>query len=110
MGGQANMVLKSVVTGWCELVATLRQERIMEKLKEENLAYKAKSDESMRRAMSMMMGGQANMVLKSVVTGWCELLATLRQERIMEKLKEENLAYKAKSDESMRRAMSMMMG
>merc|ERR1719161_2324195 len=80
VGGQASLVLKSTVTGWRELVATLRQERIMEKLKEENLAYKAKSDESMRRAMSMMMGGQANMVLKSVVTGWCELLATLRQE------------------------------
>ena len=50
---------------------------------------------------SMMMGGQANMVLKSVVPGWYELLATLRQERIMEKLKEESWGYKAKKDESM---------
>ena len=33
-----------------------------------------------------MMGGQANMVLKSVVPGWYELLAALRPERIMEKL------------------------
>ena len=62
MGGQANMVLKSVVPGWYELLATLRQERVMEKLKEENLGYKAKRDESMRRAMSMMIGGQANLV------------------------------------------------
>ena len=50
------------------------------------MAYKVKSDESMRRAMSMMMGGQANMVLESVVTGSCELHETLEQERIMEKL------------------------
>ena len=51
------MVLKSFVTIWYELIATLRQEGIMEKLKEENLGYKAKRDESMRRAMSMMMCG-----------------------------------------------------
>ena len=60
------------IKGWRELVATLRHdriERILKKLQEENLAYTAKSDESMRRATSMMMGGQANMVLKSVVTG-----------------------------------------
>ena len=30
-----------------------------------------------------MMGGQAKMVLKSVVPGWYELLATLRQERVV---------------------------
>ena len=98
------------MTGWCQLIATLRQGRIMEKLKEESLVYKAESDESMRRAMSKMMGSQAKLVLKSVVTGWCKLLATLRQERIMKKLKEENLTYKAKNDEPTRRAMSIMMG
>ena len=45
--GQAKMVLKSVVPGWYELPAMLRQERIMEKLKEESWGYKAKKDESM---------------------------------------------------------------
>ena len=45
--------------------------------------------------MLMMMGGQAHLVLKSAVTGWRELLATLRQERIMEKPKEKNSWYKA---------------
>ena len=50
IGGHASLVLKRTVTGWRELVATLRQERVMERLKEENLAHKAKRDESMRRA------------------------------------------------------------
>ena len=38
----------------------------MEKLKEEKVAYKVESDESRRRAMPMMMGSQASLVLKSV--------------------------------------------
>ena len=46
-------MLKSSVTGLRELVATLRQDRLMEKLKEDNLRFKAKSDESMRRATSI---------------------------------------------------------
>ena len=47
-----------------------------------------------------MMRGQAKLVLKSVVPGWYELLATLRQERIMEKLKNQNLRYRDEYDES----------
>ena len=46
-----------------------------------------------------MVGGLASLVLNSVVRGWRDLLVTLRQKRVMEKLKEENLAYKAKSDD-----------
>ena len=46
-------MLKSSVTGLRELVATLRQDRLMEKLKEDNLRFKAKSDESRRRATSI---------------------------------------------------------
>ena len=46
-------MLKSSVTGLRELAATLRQDRLMEKLKEDNLRFKAKSDESMRRATSI---------------------------------------------------------
>ena len=62
--------------------------------------FQAKSDKSMRRAI---MGGQAHLVLKSAVTGWRELLATLRQERIMEKPKEENSWYKAATSRGLRK-------
>ena len=76
-GGQSPLMLKSVMTGWRELVATSRQARVIEKLKEENPAqklkeenpaYKAKSDETMRRAMSMMMGVQASLVVRGAFT------------------------------------------
>ena len=52
----------------------------MEKLKEENLRCKATSEESMRRATSMMMGGQASLVIREAFTGCIDVLAQLMQE------------------------------
>ena len=104
------MALKSAVRGWREWVLTLRQECWVEQLKEENLGFKAESDKLMRRTMSMMIGGQSSLAVMSAVTGLGESLGTLRQERLREQLKEENLRYQAKSDESMRRAMSRIVG
>ena len=63
------MAVKSALTGWGESLRTLRQERLMEQLKEENLRYKAKSDESRRRALSMVVGGQASLVVREAFTG-----------------------------------------
>ena len=68
------------------------------------MQLKLKCGESVRQKLGIMVGGHASLVLKSTVTGWRGLVATLRQERVMEKLKEENLAHKAKRDETMRRA------
>merc|ERR550514_1536080 len=81
LGGQASLLLKNIVTNWRDELATLRQERMVERLKEENLRLKGKSDESMRRAMSMMMGGQASLVIKEVFVGWHELVKRLIHER-----------------------------
>ena len=87
------MALKSAVRGRRELVLTLRQEWLVEQLEEENLRYKAKSDKLMRRTMSMMIGGQSSLAVKSAVTGWGESLGTLRQEWLREQSKEENCAW-----------------
>ena len=78
----------------------------MEKLKEENLAYKAKSDESMRRAMSMMMGGQASLVIREAFAGWFDVLSQLKQERMREEL----LQLKLKCGESVRQKLGIMVG
>ena len=88
------------------MLATLRQERIMEKLKEENLAYKAKSDESMRRAMSMMMGGQASLVLREAFAGWVHMLSQLQQERMRDEL----LQLKLKCGESVWEKLGIRVG
>ena len=82
------MVLKCSTTVWFsrQRAALLRQEGIMEKLKEENLRCKATSEESMRRATSMMMGGQASLVIREAFTGCIDVLAQLIQERRREEL------------------------
>ena len=73
-------------------------------MRDELLQLKLKCGESVRQKLGIMIGGHASLVLKRTVTGWRELVTTSGQERVMKKLKEENLAYKAKRDESMRRA------
>ena len=82
------------------MLSQLKQERMRDEL----LQLKLKCGESVREKLGIRVGGQASFVLKSTVTGWRELVTTSRQERVMENLKEENLAYKAKREESMRRA------
>merc|ERR1719473_1288363 len=106
MGGQASLMIKQLFVGWRDLLQMLRQEKMHEEL----LRLKWKRGESLKKAMTAMFGGQSSLLLKNALSGWRDLLASLRQERIMEQLKEENLRLKGKSDESMKRAMSMMMG
>ena len=62
------MIAKSCLTAWREELATLRQERIVEKLTEELFQLKAKSDESTMRALTAMMGGNAKMIATSCLT------------------------------------------
>ena len=78
----------------------------MEKLKKENLAYEAQSGESMRRAISMMMGGQASLVVREAFTAWFDVLSQLKQKRMREEL----MQLKSKCGESVRQRLGMMVG
>ena len=81
-------------------------ERALEWLEKENLASKAKSDESLRRALSAMLDLQ-----QEVLSTWRDELPQLGQERARERLPQlrqgralgrltrENLECKARSDE-----------
>ena len=80
-GGHADLLLKTVVTGWRDELAGLKQERMMMQLREENLRLTGKGDESLRRAMRMTMGGQASVVIKEAFVGWHDVLKELKQER-----------------------------
>ena len=61
-----------------------------------------KSGESVRQWLGTTDGGQCSLMLKSALVGWRELVATSGQARMMEKLKEENPAYKAKIEAFLR--------
>merc|ERR1719310_2136546 len=105
-GGQDKAVIRKSFTGWWDELAELRVSNMIEKLKMENLKFKAKGDESMRRAMGMMFGGQASLLAKQSLSGWKDLLPPLRIER----MKEELLKLKFKGDESMKRVLARMFG
>ena len=109
-GGQAGFVKRKAFTGRKDELQQLWVDNCIQKLKEENLWFKAKGDESMRRAMRIVFGGQALMLAKQFLTGWKDELQQLRVDNYIQKLKEENLRFKAKGDESMRRAMRMVFG
>ena len=55
------------------MLSQLKQERMREEL----LQLKLKCGESVRQKLGMMVGGQSSSMLKSTVTGWRELVATL---------------------------------
>ena len=112
-GSQASLVIKEAFAGWRELLLLLRQEsmrEVQERMREEFLRLKMQSGDAVKRSMMAMMGGQSDLLLKNVVTNWRDELVALRQERMVERLKEENLRLKGKSDESLRITISMMVG
>ena len=55
---------------------------------------------------SMMMGGQASLVLREAFAGWVHMLSQLKQERMRDEL----LQLKLKCGESVRQKLGMMVG
>merc|ERR1719428_2227641 len=110
MGSQASLVLKETFAGWRELVGELEKDWELERLREEHLRFKMKTEEGARRMLSALMGSQGSLRLKEAFAGWRELLGERRQERELERLREENLRFKMKSEEGGRRMLSAWMG
>ena len=88
----------------------LRQERELERLREENLRFKMKSEEGSRRMLSAMLGGQDSLRLKEVFAVWRDSLRELRQERELEMLRESHQESLARREESSKRMLVMLMG
>jgi len=64
-----------------KLLAPLEQERVFASLKEDPRCQ-ATRDESMSRAMSMLVGGQVNLVVPEAFGGRVEVQSQLKQERM----------------------------
>ena len=61
----------------------------IEERNEELLRLKVRSHASTRRALGLMLGGQASLVLKEALASWRDLLKALREERRVEGLRSE---------------------
>merc|ERR1712007_266903 len=70
MGSQESLLTKSAFSAWSECIYQLRQLREVEKMKRD---MRSKGDESTKRMLGMLMGAQAEVLMKAALTGWHEL-------------------------------------
>jgi len=104
LGSQAELMQKAMFTAWHELVAVMKKDRETERMK---AAMKAKGDESSKRMLGMLMGSQAEVLLKAAFSGWWELVSHVIQERHIAELKN---GMSSKNEESSKRMIAMLMG
>jgi len=104
LGSQNSMMVKAAFGGWQELVSLLKQQKEIERVKSE---MNAKKDASSKRMLSMLMGSQAEVLLKASFSGWWELVSHVIQERHMLELKK---GMSSKNEASSKRMMAMLMG
>merc|ERR1712137_1063781 len=74
--------------------------------KEQSMKMRSKEDESRRRMLTMLMGSQESLLLKSSFSAWSECIYTARQMRATEKMRRD---MKSKGDESTKRMLGMLM-
>merc|ERR1712206_73077 len=67
---------------------------------------KAKGAESSKRMLGMLMGAQAETLIKATFAGWLEYVVHTK----MERLKEHSMKMRSKEDESRRRMLVMLTG
>merc|ERR1712063_70363 len=69
LGSQAELMQKAMFTAWHELVAVMKKDRETERMK---AAMKAKGDESSKRMLGMLLGSQAETLMKATFAAWQE--------------------------------------
>merc|ERR1712137_359159 len=103
MGSQADALKKAAFAGWWELTLEEKQHNVMRKMQQD---MKAKGAESSKRMLGMLMGAQAETLLKASFAGWQELVYSAK----MQRLKDQSMKMRSKEDESRRRMLTMLMG
>merc|ERR1712063_125957 len=103
MGSQAETLKKVVFTGWHEHIMEIKQERNVDKLQQQ---MRDKKTESSKRMLGMLLGAQAEVLLKAAFAGWVGVMTEVRFERI----RENNLKMKGKEQERQKRMLSMLLG
>merc|ERR1712137_1034778 len=103
MGSQMDVLKKASFAGWGEHVVEEKQHNAMRELQQN---MRAKGAESNKRMLGMLLGAQAETMLKASFAGWSELHVAAK----MERMREEKLKMRSKEDESRRRMLGMLVG
>merc|ERR1712137_684466 len=101
MGSQEEVLKKAAYAGWHEYVVEEKQHNEMRKLQQ---SMRAKGAESNKRMLGMLLGAQAETVVKASFAGWSELVYHAK----MDRLREDKLKMRSKEDESRRRMLGML--
>merc|ERR1712007_176021 len=103
MGSQMDVLKKAAFAGWWEHLVEEKQHNAM-RVMQQNM--RAKGAESTKRMLGMLLGAQAETLVKASFAGWSELVFHAK----MERLREDKLKMRSKEDESRRRMLGMLVG
>merc|ERR1711937_1093380 len=103
MGSQMDVLKKAAFAGWWEHLVEEKQHNEMRKLQQ---SMRAKGAESNKRMLGMLLGAQAETLVKASFAGWSELVYQAK----MDRLREDKLKMRSKEDESRRRMLGMPVG
>merc|ERR1712137_457610 len=91
MGSQMDVLKKASFAGWWEHVVEEKQHNKMRELQQ---SMRAKGAESNKRMLGMLLGAQAETLLKASFAGWSELHVAAK----MERMREDKLKMRSKED------------
>merc|ERR1712137_177297 len=100
MGSQDSLLVKTSFSGWSECIYQLRQLREVEQMRRD---MKSKGDESTKRMLGMLMGAQAEVLVKAAFAGWHDLAVDAHFAKMRDTMK-------AKGEEGTRRMLAMLLG
>merc|ERR1712137_466152 len=103
MGSQAEVLLKTTFSGWREYVVEMNKFYDMEEMQQ---ALKQKGQESSKRMLGMLLGSQAEVLLKAAMGAWREMVVEAKIQR----LREDGMKKRGKEEESRRRMLTMLAG
>merc|ERR1712063_56877 len=94
--------MKATFASWQEAVVAAKINR----MREAAAKTRSKEQESQRRLLTMLMGSQDSLLVKTSFSAWSECVYQLRQIREVEQMKR---AMRSKGDESTKRMLGMLM-
>merc|ERR1712137_1008827 len=103
MGSQDSLLVKTTFSGWAEMAYQARQKREVEQMRKN---MRSKGDESTKRMLGMLMGSQAETLMKAVFSAWRECAV----ESHFARMKADLSHMKSKGQEGSKRMLSMLMG
>merc|ERR1712196_75094 len=79
MGSQEEVVKKAAFAGWHEHVTELKQQSRVAQMQRD---MRAKGAESSKRMLGMLLGSQAETLMKASFGSWVDLVVSIRMEKI----------------------------